>query len=276
VNDDNFRRMRSEAGAARWAVWRRVALAAFATLAGACGDTGHVFWTKSQDKGPQGAAPLCTQTEFRANMAITTFGPDGTMTSPDENYELATWGHVFDVSTTAFRLENCTGGDVDCSFFPSWEVDVFAPGLDLAEVLPEQALVELQFVRNCAWVGACTSTLIVKPPQPAPREAPSGLYVAVNDGDGSLPPSEFYSVDRIERHCRNFADTEACSPEGAGIYALQFHFTGHDEPVTVDMGQTVTAPLGAGEVRVENLRSYVTGRCDDDYNWAHVVTGVAR
>jgi hypothetical protein len=214
-------------------------------------------------------------------MTFTTWGPYDKKTVPDaEDVDVIAVGFVGPVIPTQFLLESCQTPALDCSRHPAWDVGVVAPGLDLTRILPEGAPVELRLVRDCSdQVNGCTSTLLVRSSseRPAPAALPSGLYLAVSDGAWSARRNEFYAVDRVERHCRNFADTEGCGAhDPPGIYALQFRFTGHDETVTVDMGETVTAPLGAGEVNVRNLRSYTSGRCDDDASWAHVITGVPR
>ena len=114
MSDDTFAPVRNEAGAARWAVGRRVALA---TLAAACGSNGDVFITRITDEPqPEQPAPLCTQTDDWADMTITTSGAEGTATAPDnEAFELTTWGYASLVTATRFHLTSCTGGDVDCT-----------------------------------------------------------------------------------------------------------------------------------------------------------------
>lgn len=102
-----------------------------------------------------------------------------------------------------------------------------------------------------------------------PTPAKSGLYLAVDDGGGSLPEFPF-QVARILLRCPEYPVRAGCGGETPGLYALRF-----DEPsgnsVQLWMGVRSTYALGAGTLSVQVLRSYERGWCDDHFNWGYWV-----
>src|SRR5262249_13553723 len=89
-------------------------------------------------------------------------------------------------------------------------------------------------------------------------------YVAADDGGGSLPEMA-YAWDAVRLPCATSFEGGCSDPsEPAGVYALRF-----DKEFVVRMGETRTMPFSAGGLVLRNLRSYVSGWCDDYWNYGH-------
>ena len=101
-----------------------------------------------------------------------------------------------------------------------------------------------------------------------PAKAPSGLYLAADDGAGLTPDAPF-AVEHVRLTCDTNL-TGGCGGTLPGLYALKF--TAGASASLLRMGETRDFSLGAGTVRARNLRSYIEGYCNDNVNWAHWVT----
>ena len=170
-------------------------------------------------------------------------------------------GEISAVTSTSFTIDSC-GPAADCISMLS-TFTVSAPGLpSLDLLLPRGGFVTVQV--KVAQPFGCTSQLaVVSLPvwegtrDPAATVSPT-LYLAFSDGVPEPLPDAQILVQPQPLHCKTNAPS--CGAI-ADDFALMFAIDDVGQPVT--MGQTVTLD----GVSFRNLRSLVSGACDDDFNW---------
>jgi hypothetical protein len=164
------------------------------------------------------------------------------------------------------------------------KVSVSAPGVDLSKTVPPGSLVSVHLKLMCPYgcpssgpftLGG-TSDLAVTSLDAwggftNPTPAKSGLYLAVDDGGGSLPEFPFQVVRIHLPGCAEYLGATDCGGgEKPGLYALRF-----DEPsgnsVQLSMGVRSPKVLGAGTLSAQVLRSYASGGCDTYWTWGYWV-----
>jgi hypothetical protein len=94
---------------------------------------------------------------------------------------------------------------------------------------------------------------------------PAGpFYVSADEGGGTLPEAP-YTWEAVRLDCATtFEGGCGGTDMPAGLYGLKF-----DGKVLVTMGQSARIPYANGGLIFRNLRSFVTGYCDDYWNFAH-------
>jgi hypothetical protein len=186
-----------------------------------------------------------------------------------ETTDYSTDGRVGATSLNTFEVSGCPANAICDEQSTLFTVD--ALGLDVSSALPLGALVHVHYKRACGY--GCTNDIAVTSldswggyVNAAP--AKSGLYLAADDGGGSMSEMP-YRVNRILLPCDMFPKGSVCS-ENPGLYKMEFDFDDASW-VVVSMGEERPAPYRQGLFSIRNLRSFETGYCDDYTNWAHWV-----
>jgi hypothetical protein len=131
------------------------------------------------------------------------------------------------------------------------------------------AFVKVSLELSPTWGGCSTRISVRNLPSWGGVDNPvmggDGLYFLGTDGDLAHPEAPF-SVGKLALGCG--AGGSSCG-EPADDFALTFMTSTGDPPTVVAMGETVLLGKLSGQpMWVHNLRSYVSGACDDYWNWA--------
>jgi hypothetical protein len=180
-------------------------------------------------------------------------------------------GEVMKSATNAFTLDSCPPS-ADCVPMSS-QFTFSAPGL--AAKIPLGAFVEVQIEVQHPW--GCEQRLMVRnlpiwDGLTNPVATGRRLYLAASDGSPHAFDDAPFAIEKRALGCA--PDAGPSCGETADDYALRFHPADHPEQpgVLVPMGSTWTwQPNLSGEMpawSIRNLRSYVSGMCDDYWNWA--------
>jgi hypothetical protein len=178
-------------------------------------------------------------------------------------------GVITGVDSNGFTIDTC-GPSADCAGPHLNTFTVTAPGLSLAGLrVGAYVHVSIQIIQGFG----CTETLVVTNlaswvGAPNPVETGTNLYLAAESGNTTIDPSAQLRIDRVALHCPAYGDAGCDGP--ADDFALHFTLANIGADTTLDMGsETVLPSVGPAPVRyrVSNLRSYVSGACDDDSNW---------
>ncbi len=184
-------------------------------------------------------------------------------------------GAVTAITDRSFTIDMCPP-NADC---PPQHVDIEldAPGARLAEAIPMGGFVAVTYRFARSW--GCTSQVRVSNVpnwggEVNPAGANSRMLFAAAEGEYEPLPASPFSIERVSLGCRVSGMT--CG-EPADDFALRFASTSSpsDPAVTVGMGREGAGVFGAGvsraPYRVQNLRSFNTGYCDDYWNYAWFV-----
>jgi hypothetical protein len=217
----------------------------------------------------------CTQTKDGVKIAmdplVTTDGGPFVLEAIDYSID----GRIVATSPSTFEIDTCPSG-ADCIARITFTVD--APGLDVSSTLAVGALAHVHYKKECIY--GCVSDIAVTAlaswggyAYAAP--APTGLYLAADDGGGSVSEMP-YAIGRTLLDCP-VVKPMPCGAN-AGLYTLEFDLLdasgGVVSWVIVPMGEERRADYGGGTLRIRNLRSFETGQCDNYTNWAHWVANV--
>jgi hypothetical protein len=182
-------------------------------------------------------------------------------------------GQVVAVDTTSFSIEGCPGPDGSvCSTNAIVPFTVDAPALNLTRALTVGALARVTFERSCPW--GCTTSILVESIDALNgvdnfHRTASGIYLAANDGGGT-PSGAPYDIQEVPLDCASPDEGSGCGgSEKLGLYMLRFSSQASQGTVDVTMGASQWLRVGNGWLQVRNLRSFVSGWCDDYWNWAH-------
>jgi len=230
------------------------------------------------------AGQTCEMTTDSASILISGYGVafDGGSRSD----EVMVQGRVATSTPTDMAVDACPAF-ADCAPMIT-NISVFAPGVDLSRAVPSGSLVSVHYSNFCQ--AGCS------PGQPAPGDAVtdlavtsldtwggftnptparSGLYLAVDDGGGSLPEFPFTVQQMLLIDCITSPSHGACSGQ-AGLYSLIFRDS-LGKSVELRMGVRGTHALAGGALSVQNLRSFVSGGtfpylvCNRNANFAYWV-----
>jgi hypothetical protein len=176
-----------------------------------------------------------------------------------------TTGAVLKTDASAFVIDTCPP-DADC--MPSLtSVFIDASGLSLA--IPIGAFVKVTLELSPTWGGCSTRISVRNVPfwGGASNPALPGNHFLFLGTDGELAhPEAPFSVSKLPLGCA--VGGQSCG-EPADDFALSFGTATGEPAVVVGMGQTVLlGKLSPQPMWVHNLRSYVSGACDDYWNWA--------
>lgn len=208
----------------------------------------------------------CTVKDDRATIEVEALGgadSGGQLDGGDETRDQTYEGVVKQVDKTSFVLDTCPPNE-DCGA-SLVRVTIAAP--DLEFVMEAGSLVRVHFVGYCFY--GCHASIVVDSLETwsglkNPSPSIGGFYVAADDGGGMLPDAP-YKWDSVRLPCTtSFEGGCGGTDEPAGVYALRF-----DNQVVVHMGDFGYLPRGGFSILVRNLRSYVSGACDDYWNYAH-------
>jgi hypothetical protein len=213
-----------------------------------------------------GSGDVCQMTSDGVRIHVTSSDSSAAPAEGSSNYDVTVDGAVDRVGHSDFTLRTDSA---------SWQVTVDAPGLDLAVAISPGALARVHFAHSCSSLGCTNDVVVGSLPslngKANPAQAPSGLYLAADDGAGLMKDAPF----KVE-HQRLSCDVDlpgGCGGTLPGLYALKF--TAGNASSTVRMGETGEFALGSGTVRARNLRSFIEGYCNENVNWAHWVVGVS-
>lgn len=224
--------------------------------------------------------------ESLSRFAITVAVPDGSTHSCRAGYTVdggrsaSGWpspvggeisGWVTESQATAFSLDTCATAN-GCN--PNvYRFAIDAADLTLALPLGRQVTVtwQLSFFMGCA-----QGLVVYDGPAPAVDSTASPpIWLAGADANLDPPSIVPFSVSRRALSCNpNAGDRHPC---GAGFpapddYALVFTPASGKSSLSVAMGKTGTlavtvAPGVTQHLRIRNLRSFQSDRCDDYWNW---------
>ncbi len=202
--------------------------------------------------------------------------PDGTTldceTAPRNRSAIVTTvvdGLVVSASANSFNLDACPP-NADCKG-TTYTFTVDAPGLTIG--LKPGTKVRTRHRIGAVW--ACTVDLVVTslPGWGAVASPVEGaLLLAANDGGEPVADAPFLAEhDQLGCH-----PAPTCNGIKTGADEYQFRFRARNvsaDQVVVPMGETrdlvVDEASRALPLRVRNLRSFQTERCDDYWNWAY-------
>lgn len=240
------------------------------TVAGAGpGDAGSESGGHATDGGTGGGGPIaCGRTNDELSVKLV--WPDGT--SPWCSFfdggtsgTREGTGQVIETSSTSLKLETCPP-NADCAE-SIVALGVEAPGLELR--VPPGAIVRLSHTTVVEWSGCGAQLAIQNVPSwgglTSPVSAGDEHYLVAAEGTYEHPGAPF-TVERLPLGCPS--DAGRCG-EPPDDFALVFHSAPGDPGVTVAMGHTaLVGEGGPSPMAVRNLRSFVSGYCDDYWNWA--------
>jgi hypothetical protein len=182
--------------------------------------------------------------------------------NPGGAMSLKTIGQVVKTTKNTFVLDTCPpNADCMASFMT---VSVAAKGLELW--VPMNAFVEVEHVLQGAW-GFCTSRSSVRnvPSWGGMKNTVSGstqVYFAGTEGQLQHSGAPF-AVKSVPLGC---GGGPSCG-QPADDYALSFNVGPGAPGKLVKMG-TQTTLMTPMPMTVRNLRSFVSGMCDDYWDWA--------
>jgi len=239
---------------------------------GALGGTTAVGGAGGTVTAEGGSGHSCVQTFDRAMIDIP--GYEFAIVGSGGTRETTVQGRVTESTLSGMAIDSCPAF-ADCA--PNiTNVSVVAPGVDLSRAIPAGSLVSVHYKQVNHTHGPVTDIAITSLDAwggyTNPTPAKSGLYLAVDDGGGSLPEFPFQVARILLRDCPEYRVTGVSCGGGEtlGLYALRF-----DEPsgnsVQLWMGVRSTYTLGAGTLSVQVLRSYYSGGCGAEYNWGYWV-----
>ncbi|MBE7485188.1 MAG: hypothetical protein HS104_35120 [Polyangiaceae bacterium] len=188
-------------------------------------------------------------------------GPACSMSAP---VQWQATGRVAKTSKNVFVLDTCPP-NADC--MPMFAtVSVSAKDLELW--VPENAFVSVKYALSPAW-GDCTSQISVKNVpswggEQNPVSASGRLYFAGTDGqiDNSDAP---LAITEVPLGCP--IGGTGCGGQPPDDFKLVFNVGPGDPGTHVGMGESKTV-MAPEPLQVHNLRSFVSGACDDYWNWA--------
>jgi hypothetical protein len=212
-----------------------------------------------------GGAVGCGRTydtlEVKIDPSIGESGPGCSMKEP---VKWQATGRVVKTSKNVFILDTCPP-NADCmAMFTT--VSVSAKDLELW--VPMNAFVAVKYTLTPAW-GDCTSQISVKNVpswggEKNPVSASGQLYFAGTDGQVQNADAPL-SIKEIPLGCP--IGGFGCGGQPPDDYAFVFSVGPGDPGTKVGMGQTKTV-MAPQPLEVHNLRSFVSGACDDYWNWA--------
>jgi hypothetical protein len=220
--------------------------------------------------GQNTSTGVCTETQDRVAVSMTRDG----RSNPESAFRDLTFamaGEIVACNETTFSIEGCPEGSV-CTTNEVVTFSITAPGLSLTRVLKAGALARVSLSQDCPW--GCTTNIVLESVEALngvsnPYPTGSGIYVAANDGGGT-PSGVPYNVDEVRLDCANPYEGSGCgSNQQTGLYLLRFSSVASQDPVDVHMGESKWIRAGSGWLQVRNLRSFLTGWCDDYWNWSH-------
>jgi hypothetical protein len=217
----------------------------------------------------------CYVSDERADIEVDAFGDadggDARVIGPDAAQPFGSRNATFDgvvrqVEESEFVVDTCAP-NADCSEALR-RVRIASPGLNLQATLGAGALVHVAYVKEC--FNGCLGSIFVtslntwgglknrhNPPT-------SPLYVAA-DERGVTDSGAPYTWDTVRLDCKNATGGSCGGPNpAAGVYALRF-----EGSRLIQMGETATVAFFSGGLQVRNLRSFISGLCDDDRNFAY-------
>jgi hypothetical protein len=185
---------------------------------------------------------------------------------PGSHTDVTFDGVVLNVARDAFDVDTCPP-TADCAPGTQKHVTISAPDLELRNTnLQVHPLVRVHFARSCPW--GCVDDIIVQGLTAWGGSTDGTVYVVADDGGGSLPEAP-YTVTPVRLSCPDPFQGGCGGNEPTGVYAMSFHQNNGLPDVVVNMGHGAVIESAAGPLLVRNLRSYITGYCDDGWNWAH-------
>ncbi|GAC1353395.1 MAG: hypothetical protein NVSMB47_05500 [Polyangiales bacterium] len=217
------------------------------------------------------AAPppaTCTETHDQLALSVNGMGhadacPTGAASGMVE-YDVT--GALATIDAQSFQIDTCSP-TADCT--PMLVTFTLrAPGLDL-RTLPKGSYVTAHLRFTHSW--ACTSSIVLTSVADwygvkNPVDGGGHTYFVASDGNLDAAGSPF-KVERVALGCKPGAPS--CGGGAPDDYRLQF--IAPSMSLEVPMGETrFPIVLAPGEtLTVRNLRSYVSGACDDSWNWAY-------
>lgn len=176
-------------------------------------------------------------------------------------------GIVVASSDNAFQIDECSPA-ADCVPIIT---DVSMSGRDLALLVPIGAIVRIDYtitstIYQCARVLS-VSNLPSWDGVPNPISPKQELYLAAADGTYQAPEESGLTISLVELGCP--PSSNGCG--GTSLVPDDYAFSFGTPAGTVQIGMGETLPLGQG-LSGANLRSYVSGYCDDYWSWAYWVS----
>ncbi|MBI5532199.1 MAG: hypothetical protein HY898_05770 [Deltaproteobacteria bacterium] len=253
-----------------------------AAAMGGMAGTGGAIIDGGQDVPPDAS---CVRTADRLGMAI---AMDGGKTLGCEFYPAGIGSVTFQgsIDSVAYGTDSLEIGVNTCPPFANCisinKISVKAPGM--YAYMPQGAFVTVQaeVVDASGW-GCMQRIQIINLPEWEGMKNPMGnsmgIYLAGADGQVASFDSAPFKVDKLFLNCPVDGGS-SCSTEPMGEYALQFSSKtagpGDQAPIVFmgpSGGYLQFQHDGVYEALwVRNLRSYVSGWCDDYWNWSWVMT----
>jgi hypothetical protein len=215
-----------------------------------------------------GGGKSCARTEDVLGVKMATSASEPPPVCTGNWTDPQTWsatGIVIGSGPNVMEIDECSP-EADCV---PMTADILWDARDLALAVPMGAIVRVDYL-VASTVYDCTEVLsIVNLPSwggiANPVSASDELYLAAADGRYQAPDQSGLEITPVPQGCSTA--TGGCN---AGLkpddYALAFR-VGSSETL-VHMGET--RALGQG-LTAANLRAYVSGYCDDYWNWAYWV-----
>lgn len=181
------------------------------------------------------------------------------------------------VDAETLELDSCPPR-LDCTAPRTTTITVRAPGLSL-QGIPGSTLARVRVAVEYPW-GCHQRVTITSVASWEGETNPMGhgdglVYLAGADGSTQVA-GDVFAVERVALGCAVDAG-RPCGGEPADDFALRFTApAGAAAPVTLAMGTTTAWTLRGQELGVRNLRSFVTGYCDDYWNWGYWVVPLVR
>jgi hypothetical protein len=173
-------------------------------------------------------------------------------------------GRVVKTSENWFSLDTCAP-TADCTATYT-DVGVAAEGLKLW--VPHEAFVTVKYSRGTCWENLAERLSVRNVANwdgtTNPVSQKSNLYLAATDGVADHAEAPF-SVSYLPLGCGS--GEPSCEGLKADDHVFVFTVGPGDPGTKVSMGQTITL-VSPDPMDVHNLRSYRSGNCNDDWNWA--------
>jgi hypothetical protein len=139
---------------------------------------------------------------------------------------------------------------------------------DLNVVVPVGAIVRLEYTVGKTWYDCSQALFVTNLPSwdgvANPVASDSSPWLLAGDGTLSMPATASITIEPIALGCASAPSGGCGGPYAPDEYGLVLRTATDD--VFLQMGQSTA--IGDGLV-AKNLRSYVTGACDDYWNWGY-------
>ncbi len=242
----------------------------------ATGGSGGSTGGSGGSAGAGGAPAACAQTHDSIGFQVETY--DGSALGCGVKGGTGTrsiTGVVMDSKPDMFSLDSCPP-NADCIAPMQTTIRLVEAPAGFAMSVPAGAFVKVDYEVQQPW--GCEQRILVKNVpswggMPNPISPDPALWLAASDGSVEPLDGAGFKVQKKALGCPG--SSPGCGGDPADSYLLVFNAGSGSKPVA--MGHSITMMHhGAGfdeQWTARNLRSYISGACDDYWNWAWVISG---